>query len=257
MLWKLISGCLLVFALIGVVACGGDDDDGASSTGSPTPTVAPVPGGGVLEGPGRPGTVNEQTDFREDPNWQLPAPADIPAADDGDDPIQNPPDEPVCPEGWAEHVRAREGFEICYPADWTIGGHGYNRSANEESWYSVGFFSYPVGDEENQLAHVSVYVVPQYTRPFRYTIDCPQPYSLEFAGEPAVVCPDFPPTEPEARISSYHVFRENLDYFVTVASYREWDAEAGEYTDGVNQEAVDTAIQIAHSLTFIPVAVEG
>jgi hypothetical protein len=69
-----------------------------------------------------------------------------------------------------------------------------------------------------------------------------------------VVCPDFPAESPEARIISYHAFRENLDYFVQVVPYFEYDADSDSYTDELNQEAFDLALQIAHTFEFTPVA---
>lgn len=261
-LWLAVSAAVLV----ALAACGDDDDlkpDGSAGarTASPTassdvsPTVTPeqsifVP---PLEGPPRTGTVSERTDFRQDPEWALPKPEDQPAPDDSDDPILNPPAEPAeCPTDWQVLDRPVEGFKICYPPDWVTDGQGYVAAANEERWYSVGIYDFPEGDREHQRAHISVYVVPTYTRPLRYTLDCPELFSVTLAGQPAVVCPDFPAESPEARISSYHVFREDLDYFVQVVEYFEF--ENGEYTDSVNEDARDLAIQTVQTFQFTPVA---
>lgn len=263
---------LLPFALLAllVAACGGDDDgngDGGgngTSTASPADSASPVDTDGAdrpvdpfsppLEGPGRGDPPSELTDFREEPDWQLPEPGNVPEPEGNEDPVLNPPKEPVCPEDWERLRRPSEGFEICYPGGWAIDGHGYVNSQNEERWYSVGVFNAPDVEAGQQLAHVSVYVIPQFSRPFRYTIDCPQPYATTLSGEPAVVCPEFPPLHPEASIVSYHVFREDFDYFVNIATYYEWNENDGEYTDEVNEEAAAMAIQIAHSFEFIPVA---
>ncbi len=261
--------CLLpALALLAVliVTCGGDDDSNGDGGGDVTPTASPAdslrPSGSgnidpfspPLEGPGRGDSPRELTDFREEPGWQLPDPANVPEPAESEDPVLNPPDEPVCPEDWERLRRLIQGYQFCYPGDWVLGGNGYINAPNEKRWRSDGVFSLPGGEAEHQLAHVSVYVTPQFSRPFRYTIDCPQPYATTLAGEPAVVCPEFPPIYPEASIASYHVFREDFDYFVTIATYYEWNENDGEYTDEVNEEAAATAIEIAHSFEFIPIA---
>jgi hypothetical protein len=108
-------------------------------------------------------------------------------------------------------------------------------------------------DPENQIqrAHVSVYAFPQYSRPVRYIVDCPNPLSVTLDGLPAVVCTDYPGVSPEANIVSYHLFRDDLDFFLNIVSYYEY--EDGEYTDTVDEDALEMAIQVAHTVNFIPV----
>jgi hypothetical protein len=253
----LALACLL--ALLG--ACGGDDDDDRSSPTDPASTedtsnsITPTPGNPVvppLEGPGRGPAPTEFTDFREDPNWLLPEPDDLqpPPEDIADDPAVNPPAQPSCPEDWLAVDRPTEGFKICHPENWVVAGHGYVGAANEERWYSVGIFDFVNESRTGQRAHVSVYVIPQFARPFRFTLDCPQPYTITFAGEPAVVCPNFPGQPPaEAEIISYHVFKNDFDYFVNVATY--FNRDGDDYTDEIDEDSKATAIEIAHSFQFI------
>jgi hypothetical protein len=261
-LWLLAVGIGLTW----MAACGGGSSPTSTdtSTQSSTPglTAEPTPnqtrGGAAgllvppLEGPPRGVAVATREDFRSDPDWQLPKPGEVPTSDNQDDPVLNPP-ATSCPTGWAIDNRPTEGFKICYPAAWLIDGTGYVTSANEDRWYSVGFFDFTDETKVNQFAHVSVYVIPQYTRPLRYTIDCPKPYTVTFAGQPAVVCPSFPPTSPEARIISYHVFANNHDYFVNIATYFEYDSSSGKLTDKTSDDALATALQIVDSFQPEPI----
>lgn len=250
------AGFLGLFA-----ACGGDDSGGSTpstptgSDASPTISIAPTPGGDPLVPPlegtevGPP--VTEMTDWREEPDWQMPEPEDVPAADDPEDPALNPPAEPTCPTDWILINRPTEGFTICYPPNWVVGSHGFVSSANESRWYSLGLFDFADPENQIQRAHVSVYAFPQFARPVRYIIDCPDPLSVTLSGIPAVVCRDYPGLNPEANIISYHVYRGGLDFFLNIVSYYRY--EDGEYTDTVDQEALDTAIQVAQTVKFIPV----
>jgi hypothetical protein len=207
-----------------------------------------------MEGPQRAGFVGELEDFREDPAYKLPSPDEEPAPDDSSDPVLNPPAEPSCPGASQLLDRITEGFNICYPSDWEIPANGYVSSTKEPRWYYVGIFKFPDNSQEHQLAHVSVYVLPKFVRPLTFTRDCPQAYRVTLAGEPAVVCPEFPPVSPEARIISYHVFREDFDYFVNIATYYQYDDAKGEYTDKTDDAAFQAALQIVGSFHFTPVA---
>lgn len=263
-----------VLALMIAVACGDDDLGDGDSTSTPVTTTplgtgdASPPGPGdasplgtpasliapPLEGPVRGRAPDERTDFREAPGWELPEADDLAKPDDDADLVLNPPSNPSCPEAWVEHNRVVEGFKLCYPEDWTLAGNGYVNSSNQDRWYSVGIFDF-VGPtlEQQQRAHVSVYVISPFVLPFRYTIDCPEAFGITFAGEPAVVCPDFEADSPEARIVSYHVFREDLNYFVNIVGYFSYDAATGEYSDDIESDAFDQALTIAHTFQFQPV----
>jgi hypothetical protein len=262
-----------VILIVFLSACGGDStsDGSATPTGSVTPgpsrepptgevTPFPTRGGSAgsivppLEGPARGPSVQQQEDFRLDPAWKLPTPEEAPVPDNTDDPVLNPPAQASCPAEWEILERPTEGWHVCYPANWAIDGQGYVGSANEARWYSVGIFDFTDETRVHQRAHVSVYVIPQFTRPFRYTIDCPQPFHVTFAGQPAVVCSSFPPTSPEARVISYHVFLNNLDYFVNIATYFEFDESSGQYTDKTSDDAFKGALDIVGTFEFIPIA---
>lgn len=232
------------------LAAGCGDDDGNArptpSTDQPSgstdssPTPVPTLDGLIppLEGPPRDPAPAERTDFRELPGWQLPQPEDLlPPPADAIGPEYSPPVEPECPDDWEKISRPPESFELCYPAPWVVGGHGYVSAGNEERWYSVGIVLF---DGAAHAAHVSVYAFPQFSRPVRYTIDCPQAYALTFAGHDAVLCPDYPPMPPEQRLISYGVLFEDIDYFVNVVSY-----------EGAPDETLATAIAIAQTFRFL------
>lgn len=257
-----IAGAIFVAPLLAVLAltaCGDDDTSISTTTSTPTPTLAgsptpsPNPLVPPLEGPERTGYIGEKQDFRLNPDYELPAPNEVPSPEDASDPVLNPPAIPDCPSDWKKLIRGPEGFQLCYPEDWTVLTDAYKNSPNEERWYTGGVFKFPGDPPERQLAHVSIYAIPQYTRPFPYTKDCPTPFSVQLNNQPAVVCPSFPPASPEARIVSYHVFRENFDYFFNIALYYKWDESAGAYTDQTDAAAFDTAVKIIHSVEFLSV----
>jgi len=251
-------------ALVIAVACGDDDGGIGDSTSTPAATA---PGGtgdasplatptGLiappLEGPALQPAPATRTDFREEPGWELPQVGDLTAPVDVEDPVVNPPSDASCPAEWVEHSRLFQGFKICYPEDWTLTGNGYVNAANQDRWYSAGFFDFVSPTQEQQRAHVSVYVMSPFVRPVRYTIDCEEAFAITFAGEPAVVCPDFETSSPEARIVSYHVFQDELNYFVNVVGYFGYDADKGEYSDDIESTAFDLALTIAHTFQFQP-----
>lgn len=207
-----------------------------------------------LEGPERRAYIGKAEDFRQDPEYQLPTPDKVPAAT-GDDPVFDMPSEPDCPDGWKLYQRIPEGFEMCYPPDWTLGTDAYKNAPNEARWYAGGIFDFSDAEHAHQLAHVSVYVIPQFTRPFPYTKDCPTPFSMKLNDQPAVVCPSFPAVSPEARIISYHVYRENRDYFFNIATYYKWDEGKDKLTSDTDEGALDTAIKIIRSTKFLPIPV--
>lgn len=247
-------------ALVLAAACGGDDDTDASPapteagslTASPTIPAVQNPITPPLEGPDRGPAATERTDFREDPAFRLPSPDDVPGPlEDDDDPLLFPPEEPICPEGWETVNRPSESFEICHPPEWSIEGQGYVSAGQEERWYSMGIVDFENEEALRQRAHVSVYVIPQFARPFPYTRDCPQPYSVEFTGRPAVACTDFPGTPPEAFIASYHVFANDIDYFVNVVPYFQYEGGDGEFTDEIYEESLATAREIAFSFRVL------
>lgn len=253
-----IAGAIFVapfLAILALTACGDDDAPAKTTTitlaGSPTASPDPlVP---PLEGPERVAYIGEKQDFRLNPDYELPTPNEVPSPDDASDPVLNPPSVPDCPADWKKLIRGLEGFQLCYPQDWSVLTDNYKNSPNEERWYTGGVFKFPGDPPEHQLAHVSIYAIPQYTRPFPYTKDCPKPFSVQLNNQPAVVCPSFPATFPEARIVSYQVSRENFDYFFNIALYYRWDENAGAYADQTDTAAFNTAVRIIQSVEFLSV----
>jgi hypothetical protein len=249
---------IALLAMLALTACGDDTpvDSPTSSFVTPagSPAASPNPLVPPLEGPRRTSYIGERQDFRLNPDYELPTPNEVPTPEDASDPVLNPPSVPDCPGDWKKLVRGPEGFQLCYPEDWLVLTDAYKNSPNEERWYTGGVFKFPGDPPEHQLAHVSVYAIPQYTRPFPYTKDCPTPYRVRLNNQPAVVCPSFPATSPEARLVSYHVFRENFDYFFNIALYYKWDESAGAYTGLTDSAAFDTALRIVHSVEFLSVS---
>lgn len=240
---------LLSAGLILVTACGGDS--GPAGTPGPSASAATArPISPPLEGPPR-AVATERTNFRELPEFELPSPADLPEPPgDAKGPEFHPPAEPQCPEGWQGLERPVEGFRICYPKEWSIQGHGYVSAGAEDRWYSVGVYFFR---DDVEVAHVSVYVVNPFARPFAYTRDCKQAYRVTFAGESAALCPDYPGVPPEERIIAYHIRRGDLDYFVNVVPKFTYDPQAGKYLDTWDREAEARAIQIAQTLQLTPI----
>lgn len=264
----LIAAIAAALVLAVITACGGDDDTSGSASpsgsgapsgsGGATITTAPTPGGDPLipplEGPAPGPLVTEMTDWRQDPDWALPRPEDAVPADDPDNPILNPPASPDCPAEWVKIDRPAEGYQICYPVTWVVGTHGYVSSANESRWYALGLYDFSDPENQIQRAHVSIYMFPTFARPVRYTIDCPDLRGVTLSGLPAVVCPDFPGLDPEAEIISYQASRGDRDYFLNIVTYKTYDPEAAEYTDEVDQDARDLAIEVARTFKFIAIA---
>ncbi len=259
--WPLIA---LAAAMILAAACGGDDSGSGGTPGAaisgtatsppglaalPRPSIGPVTP--PMEGPARPNAATTRTDYRGLADFSLPTPEDLQEPpSDADGAEFHPPSEPTCPEGWEILQRPIEGFQICYPEEWVIDGHGYVSAAAEERWYSVGFFLRRDGAE---VAHVSVYVVNPFAMPFTYTRDCKEAYRVMFAGEQAVLCPDLPGVLPEVKIITYHIRKGDLDYYVNVVPKFSYDFGAGRYLDQWDKEAEAMAIQIAQTFQLTPI----
>lgn len=238
----LVLAFLLLLASLSAVCGGGSGDDDAK-------IATPTPSRGVLvpplEGGDQPVGTSERTNFREHPEYQLPAPEDLPRPpDDTEGPEFYPPKEPECQEDWLQFSRSAEGFVICYPAGWEVDGAGYVTRPYQDRWYSGGVFLFKDGV---QAAHVSVYTFNNYSLPYDYTRDCQQPYAVTLAGQPAVLCPDYPGLFPEERIVSYHVRTEMFDYLVNAVPYFTYDADSGSYRDSVDSDLAQLAIEVAHS----------
>jgi hypothetical protein len=253
LLWVLPLAALACFA-----ACGGSDDDSPSSN-TPTPAASPNSERSLppFEGPRREAAI-ERRDYRLDPDWALPSPAALPTPAAASDPVLHP-DEHDCPDDWQRLDRPAEGFLICHPPEWPVANAGYVTFPTEERWFGAGIFNFADEARAHELAHVSVYVIPQFARPFRYTIDCADPQRVSLAGQPAVVCASVPVTAPEARIVSYHVSQNNLDYFVNIATYYEFDTATNQYTARTSAEALATALEIVGTfqLSAVPSQAAG
>lgn len=253
---------LLALMVISALACGGDDDSDGGATGAPTrPTPTPsfrlhaprlhAPYEGV-----EPGQAAAYTDYHQDPQWQLPQPEDLPEPDDPDDTVLNPGGPSECPGEWTNYERVPEGYQICYPPEWVLANESYINSPNESRWFAAGFFNFTDDTRQHQLAHVSVYVMPKYARPILRTLTCVDAYSTTLAGEPAVVCPDSVPlVPPEARIITYHVYENEVDYFVNIALYYEYDSDDDEYTDDTDEASLETALEIVSTFRLQPIPI--
>lgn len=233
-----------VFLLLAAVAaaCGGDDD-GGDATLTPAPSRPefgpPLEGGRQDLGP------SERTNFREHPDYQMPDPAVLPPPPDGaQGPEFSPPETADCPVDWLAYPREAEGFAFCYPPDWEINGDGYVTLPFQDRWFSAGAYRFVGG---TAVAHVSFYAYNNYSLPYDYTRACGQPYSVTFAGQPAVLCPDYPGVFPEERIISYHVRTEQFDYLVNAVPYYAYDPETGSYGATADAELEQTAIEIAQT----------
>ncbi len=269
---KLLTAILLTAALLLAAACGGDDNASggtaspsasARAAASPPPAAAPPPGPGAtlrpvsppLEGSQRATAATTRTNFRELPEFALPSPDDLPEPPaDATGPEFHPPADPSCPPDWQVLQRPVEGFQICYPGDWVIDGHGYVSAADEDRWYSVGFF---LRHGATEIAHVSLYVLNPYDTPFNYTKDCNQAYRVTFSGQPAVLCPDHQGVPPEVKILTYQIRRGDLDYYVNVVPRYTYDTVANRYLDQWDKDVEATAIQIAQTLQFVPLLSPG
>ena len=254
-------------ALVGVLsaACGGGNGEKttpppaatATAGGTATATASPEPEASAtarritppLEGPARGPGATKRTNYRKLSEFRLPAPEDLPEPpDSATGPEFHPPAEPQCPKDWKKLERPAEGFRVCYPEGWSIEGHGYVSVGVEDRWYSLGLFLFQ-GDAE--LAHVSIYVINPYARPFTYTRDCDQAYRVTFAGEAAVLCADHPGQSPEAKIIAYHVRMGDLDYFINVVPRFQREADSGTYLKTWSKDAEATGIEIAQTVQLM------
>jgi hypothetical protein len=204
-----------------------------------------------LEGAERTFRAQERTNYRELPEFQLPDPASLPSpSDDQDGPEFQPTETPDCPEDWEVLRRQAEGFEVCYPSDWQVDGHGYVSSGADDRWYSVGLYRFGEGGHER--AHVSIYLTNPYSQPFMYVAECEKAYQVTLGGLPASLCPDHPGEFPEAKIIAYHVRQGERDYFVNVVPMVEYDSEARVYhLDSWSKGGEEVGIQIAQSVRFM------
>jgi hypothetical protein len=250
--------CALLAGTILTVSCGGQsgapDEQRVTPSATLTPTAEPTTVSRErtppLEGPiQRLPTL--RTNYREDPDFQFPNPADLPIAGPDIEGAQVDHSSPSgCPVGWERLVRPREGFEICYPGDWIIDGHGYVTAGADDRWYSLGIFRL-VGDDSVESAHVSVYVMGPYSRPFTYVLSCEKAYQVTLAGELASFCPDHPGEFPEVKIMAYHLRQGDRDYFIQVVPHFTWSEQTKEYLDVWSKEDEETAIRIVHTLQLV------
>ena len=244
----------LTVAVIAVLcqSCGDDGSEdqssetpsvsaNASESPTPTPSVNLVP---PFEGPDRGPAATERTDFRDVPEWELPEPDALPTVpDDETDAIFFPPDTVECADDWVLIQRPSEGFTICHPPDWQTAGDGYVSAGVEDRWYSHGLFKFSDEARSQPEAHVSIYAIPRFARPMVYTRDCPRPYGLTFAGEAAVICPEFPEESPQEDFVSYHVRKGDYDYFINIVPYEMGD-----------DEVFDLAVDIAHTFQLTEIS---
>lgn len=237
-------------AVICLAACGGDDDSPTTS-GSPTSIGSETLILPPFEGPDRPAAEPPRRNYREDSEWELPSPASLPTPAPSLDDAALRLTAPRCSPEFETLSRPEEGFQICYPEEWTVAGQGYVNSANEDPWFAVGIFNFPEGETKDELAHVSIYVTPPFARPFRYTIDCPGPvYRVELAGQPAAACTSFTTTAAESRIVAYHIPTADFDYFIVVTVY-DRSADGSGTPSGASELPFAVALRIAGTFSLI------
>ena len=242
-----------------VIGCGGGGSgDGSASptadSATPTPVATPAENARDLSPPleGQPLAPfgRERINYREHLDYQLPQPSSLPPIPDGlDGPEYEPVSEPSCPKDWTPFERLIELIRICFPAGWDIDGHGYVHSGEDDEWYSVGFFKFRADD--SQSAHVSVSIMGAFSRPQTYTHGCNELYQTTLGGLSAAICANASGVYPEARIVHYYVPIGPKAVFVNVVSYYDRDPESGRYLDTWSEEDLETAIQIAHTITFL------
>lgn len=246
-LLKTLALSVSVLTTATLLACsGGDGDNGDGPSPSPASPTAIQPDNlrnlfPPLEGPERP-VAREAVNYRQDAEFDLPDPADLPALPSGLSSL-GPPEDPVCPDGWVNFERPLEAFRLCYPDPYVIEGHGFVTAGAEERWYAVGFFDF---DGEVELGHVSVYVTGPFSRPFLYVAECDQAYQVTIGGTAASVCPDYDGRGDE-KIIAYHVRVGDLDYFVNAVPAQA-DASASLTT---GDEIESTLLQIVHSFELL------
>ncbi len=242
-------------SLIGLACDGGGGSSTvgspeATGAGSPTVVVEPSPVFAPMEGPERTFRATERTNYRELPEFHLPDPATLPLPSaDEDGPEFRPPETPTCPEGGQMLYRPSEGFQVCYPSGWRIGGHAFVTAGADDRWYALSLSR--LGEDGRERAHVSIYVTNPYSQPFLYVADCQQAYQVKLDGRPASLCPDYPGEFPEAKIIAYHVRQEERDYFINVVPTFEYDSDAGRYRDSWSKGDEAMGIQIAQSFQFM------
>lgn len=256
-----IVGIWLVSIVAGLLALacadGGSDDAGPAASDAPsrgsvlelTPRPRDEESYPPFEGPQRAPAVYERTNFREIPEYQLPAPGNVPESPIDAEGLEfQPPADPTCPEEWVQLVRPVEKFAVCFPPDWQVQGHGEVIAGIEDRWYSLGLFKF---EGDRPLAHVSIYRMNPYAQPFTYTRNCEQAYRVSYSGKPAVLCPGLPGSFTEAKIIAYHVRVGEFDYFVNAVIHYEFDEEKGKYVADWPKELEEEAIRVAHTFRLL------
>lgn len=236
----------LLSASIAVAACG--DDDGGDSpadtttplaTATPTPDRVPDPAATIstirppFENIGRESGA-EIKNYREDPAFALPDPADLESLPEDLSELQPVPES--CPDDWMILTRPGQGFTICFPSDWALDGQGYVTGGADDRWHAAGIFK---REGSQELAHVSIYGLPPGAKPFLYVRDCEEDvYAIELEDFPATVCPSSSAAQgDEAEIIAYHVRFEDLELFVNVV-----------IKEGASDDIRDIALQIVRSI---------
>jgi hypothetical protein len=252
-MWKGLLSIISIAIVTAMVCLACDGIGGSSSRETRSglgPRTASTPVFPPLDGPERTFRAEERTDYRELPEFQLPDPDRLPDPSDDEDGAEfRPPESSECPEDWEVLRRPLEGFQVCFPSEWEVDGHGYVSSGADDRWYALGLYRF--GEDGHERAHVSIYMTTPYSQPVLYVSECDRAYKVRLDGLAAGLCPDHAGQFPEAKIIAYHVPRGDRDYFLNVVPMMEFDSEAGlYYLDSWSEKDLATGIDIVQSIQF-------
>ena len=215
--------------------------------------------GPIIPSFGMPPSTEEpkRQNYRENPDYQLPDPADLPApSSDLVEPEFHPPAAPGCPEGWEVFDRPSEGWRICHPDDWVVVGHGYVTVGVDDRFHNVSFFHF--ANTGFETAIVNIRTMPEFSRPLTILKECEQAYQVRFSGQLAGLCPDHPGDQSDVRVIQYHIPDGDREVLVSAVPRYDRNPVNGVYLDTWSEEDEARAIEIAHTFDlYAPQAAES
>lgn len=260
----LLLAPLLAIVLV-AAACVGDDGEGSPGP-PPTNGSSPTAEGtgvtlsdiltatpGLETGPfipdfGMPPSTDEpkRQNYRENPGFQLPDPADLPVpSSDLTAPEFHPPAAASCPDGWEIFDRPSEGWRICHPADWVVVGHGYVTVGVDDRFHNVSFYHF--ANTGFETAIVNIRTMPVFSRPLTILKECEQAYQVAFSSQLAGLCPDHPGAQSDVRVIQYHIPDGEREILVSAVPRYDRNPVNGVYLDTWSEEDERMAIEIAHT----------